>query len=513
MCCCSASSKAFLQDRFFPRSFAVRSLISAVLEVQPKAELYERMLNHLCLKTTECDIVTMQMYHMMQEKKEWHAARKMSIGFALRAKVVAERKIVYNQENLAATHARREETNQTQTYTNLVNKVMPNIPLTGFAAYKSQARSQATIAEEFRKGFKGVSFCENCKLYIRHNVMKPHKCKRKGASGAGGRSQAKLYEKWKVDSDSVNECVVCGMYYLKTHKKCANAKSKAKLSAAEKRLIDERQDQDVGGTQPQEESRLGVPGGKGKRIIISAKNDREKRDEDEDEDEEELEEDEDEESDVGSDSSASYTPRIQAVQKAQAEKTTVNVSKVVATQSNLAGKSKKSEDQMLAVELTMRKAAEERARKAKAAEWVANLPPRVDHPDARGEEMYDEADLEALRFEKEIGRRDPFTTETESQRLSRDPMITEDWDSIIVNNCWVRSGVVDRVVSHINSTCRNKEILVTNVALEFALFPDISDTKTLQLFLAKNDPAEKAAIWKQVRILKDFHILIMFNVL
>ena len=193
------------------------------------------------------------------------------------------------------------------------------------------------------------------------------------------------------------ECII-----LKTHKKCANAKSKAKLSAAEKRLIDERQDQDVGGTQPQEESRLGVPGGKGKRIIISAKNDREKRDEDEDEDEEELEEDEDEESDVGSDSSASYTPRIQAVQKAQAEKTTVNVSKVVATQSNLAGKSKKSEDQMLAVELTMRKAAEERARKAKAAEWVANLPPRVDHPDARGEEMYDEADLEALRFEKKL---------------------------------------------------------------------------------------------------------------
>ena len=479
-----------------------------MLEVQPKAELYERMLNHLCLKTTECDIVTMQMYHMMQEKKEWHAARKVSIGFALRAKVVAERKIVYNQENLAATHARREETNQTQTYTKLVNKVMPNIPLTGFAAYKSQARSQATIAEECRKGFKGVSFCENCQLYIRHNVMKPHKCKRKGVNGAGGRSQAKLYEKWKVDSDSVKECVVCGMYYMKTHKKCANAKSKAKLSAAEKRVIDERQDQDAGGTQPQEESSLGLPGGKSKRMMVSAKN--EKRDEDEEEDEEELpmEEEEDEGGDVGSDSSASYTPRNQAVQKAQAKRTTVNVIKVVATQNNSAGNSKKSEDQKLAAEVTTRKAAEERARKAKAAEWEANLPPRVDHPDARGEEMYDEADLQALRFEKEIGRRDPFTTETESQRLSRDPMITEDWDSIIGNNCWVRSGVVDRVVSLINSTFHNKEILVTNVALEFALFPDISDAKSLHLFLAKNDPTEKAAIWKQVR--KELHILIMF---
>ncbi len=49
--------------------------------------------------------------------------------------------------------------------------------------------------------------------------------------------------------------------------------------------------------------------------------------------------------------------------------------------------------------------------------------------------MYDEADLEALKSGKEIGRQDPFTTETESQRLSRDPMILEDWESIIGNNC------------------------------------------------------------------------------
>jgi hypothetical protein len=113
--------------------------------VQSKAELYERILNHLQLRVGEGDIVTMQLFHMMQEKKEWHASRKVSIGFVLRSKVVAERKILYNQENLAASHARREETNQIETYTKLVNKVMPLVPLTGFAAYKSQARSQANI--------------------------------------------------------------------------------------------------------------------------------------------------------------------------------------------------------------------------------------------------------------------------------------------------------------------------------------------------------------------------------
>lgn len=503
----------FSKDRFFPRSFAVRSLMSAVLEVQPKAELYERILHHLGLKVTDCDIVTMQMYHMMQEKKEWHAARKVSIGFALRAKILAERKIVYNQENLAATHARREETNQTQTYTKLVNKVMPNIPLTGFAAYKSQMRSQATIAEEFRKGFKGVSFCANCNVYTRENVMKPHKCKRKAGAPGGGKSQAKLYEKWKADPDSVNECTICGMYYLKTHKKCATAKSKAKLSAAEKRQIDERQD--ASGTQPQEEksSGLSVPSlAKTSTTRVKSEKIRTGKKTEEIEEEEEWEDDEEEEmeleyddSEVDSDSSASYMPRNQAVLSTPAkvlDRQSGVVSKVDSMHSKSAGNgpdefSKKRENEK---PIPYLQAAMERARKAKAAEWEANLPPRVDHPDARGEELYDEADLEALRFEKEIGRRDPFTTETESQRLSRDPMITEDWDSIIGNNCWVRSGVVDRVVSHINSTCRNKEVLVSNVALEHALFPDISDAKTLQLFLAKNDPAEKAALWKQVRM-------------
>jgi hypothetical protein len=492
--------------------------MSAVLEVQPKAELYERIVCHLGLKVTDCDIVTMQLYHMMQEKKEWHAARKVSIGFALRAKILAERKIVYNQENLAATHARREETNQTQTYTKLVNKVMPNIPLTGFAAYKSQMRSQATIAEEFRKGFKGVSFCQKCNIYSRDSVTKPHKCKRK-AGAAGGKSQAKLYGRWKADPDSVKECMICGMYYLKTHKKCASAKSKAKLSAAEKRQIDERQDRDAGGTQPQEEKSSGLSVSslpktssathvKSEKFRTSKKTEKMDEDEEEEDDEEEEMELEEDDSDVDSDSSASYTPRNQAVLSTPAKMLDVQsggVSKVDSTHSKSAGNgrdefSKKLENEKPIPHL---QAATERERKAKAAEWEANLPPRVDHPDARGDELYDEADLEALRFEKEIGRRNPFTTETESQRLSRDPMITEDWDSIIGNNCWVRSGVVDRVVSHINSTCRNKEILVSNVALEHALFPDISDAKTLHLFLTKNDPSEKAALWKQVRISRD----------
>jgi hypothetical protein len=311
------------KDRFFPRSFAVRSLISAVLEVQPKAELYERVLNHFSLKITDCDIVAMQMYHMMQEKKEWHAARKVSIGFALRAKVVAERKILYNQENLAATHARREETNQTQTYTKLVNKIMPNIPLTGFAAYKSRARSQATIAEEYRKGFEGVSFCESCNLYSRDNVMKPHKCKKKSGSGGGGKSQPKLYEKWKADSDSVKECSICGLYYLKTHKKCATSRSKAKLSAADKRQIDERQERDAGGTQPQEESSPALPARKGKRIKISKKIEEIEDDEEEElelKNEEDEEEDEEEEFDVDSDSSASYTPWVTLFRKLRQKK-------------------------------------------------------------------------------------------------------------------------------------------------------------------------------------------------
>jgi len=129
---------------------------------------------------------------------------------------------------------------------------MPTVPLTGFAAYKSQAGSQATIAEEFRKGFKGVSFCDKCNIYSRDNVMKPHKCKKMG--GVAGSGQAKLYQKWKIDSESVKECTLCGIYYVKNHKKCAGTKSKARLSTADKKLIDEKED--GGGTQPQEKDSI-----------------------------------------------------------------------------------------------------------------------------------------------------------------------------------------------------------------------------------------------------------------
>ncbi len=49
---------------------------------------------------------------------------------------------------------------------------------------------------------------------------------------------------------------------------------------------------------------------------------------------------------------------------------------------------------------------------------------------------------------------------------------------------------------------QNKEILVSKVALEHALFPDVSAVTNFKLFLTKNDAAEKAALWKQVRSLE-----------
>ncbi len=198
------------------------------------------------------------------------------------------------------------------------------------------------------------------------------------------------------------------MYYLKTHKKCATAKSKAKLSAAEKRLIDERQD--AGGTQPQEETAgLPVPSlrktgnhvngkkiSRGKKIdAVNEENEEEDEEEDEDEGEceEELEMEEDQEGDyIESDSSASYTPRNQVIVSMPAKKKNVavlmdGVNRVVMTQrknsKNTQDKFAKKYENDELIRFNM----EETERKVRAAKWEANLPPRMDHPDARGEDV------------------------------------------------------------------------------------------------------------------------------
>jgi hypothetical protein len=207
------------------------------------------------------------------------------------------------------------------------------------------------------------------------------------------------------------------MYYLKTHKKCASAKSKAKLSAAEKRQIDERQERDAGGTQLQEERSLGLSVPllaktsttrvKSEKVRTSKKTEEIEEEEEREDDEEEEMELEDDDSDVDSDLSASYTPRNQALLCTPAkvlDGQSGGVSKVDSTHSKSAGNgrdefSKKLENEKPIPHLQV---ATERERKAKAAEWEANLPPRVDHPDARGEELYDEADLEALRLRKKL---------------------------------------------------------------------------------------------------------------
>jgi hypothetical protein len=456
--------------------------------VQSKAELYERILNHLQLRVGEGDIVTMQLFHMMQEKKEWHASRKVSIGFVLRSKVVAERKILYNQENLAASHARREETNQIETYTKLVNKVMPLVPLTGFAAYKSQARSQATLAEEFRKGFKSVSFCKNCNMYSRDNSKKPHKCKKSETGGGATRSQPKLYAKWKSDPTSVNECVTCGIYYLKAHKKCASAKSKARLSQAQKRMIDEK---NVGGTQSQEEPQKASTARERKKAPQSKRNESDGEQEEKEEDFDEKDDEEGDEEQVrlnyDSDSSGSYTPA----------RSVAPIDKLASLP--FLGKRNASydvEDEI--AEQIGRAEADEAARVADAERWEANLPPREDHPDAHPEMMYNDQDLHDLKFEKEVARRGPFNNRTEQDRLARDPMAEEDWISIRGNNEWIRSGIVERVVSHINSTSKDESVFVTNVALEHSLFPEKLSKGQLLAFLKQNDPAKCGTIWREV---------------
>lgn len=98
-------------------------------------------------------------------------------------------------------------------------------------------------------------------------------------------------------------------------------------------------------------------------------------------------------------------------------------------------------------------------------------------------------------FQKEADRAGPFNSETEKERLGRDPLTDEDWESICKNNTWVRSGVVDRMVSFFNMNVNNAKVLITNIALEHALFPSVDEVIDLKTFLERNDPAKMGAMW------------------
>ena len=111
-------------------------------------------------------------------------------------------------------------------------------------------------------------------------------------------------------------------------------------------------------------------------------------------------------------------------------------------------------------------------------------------------------------FQKEVSRAGPFSAETEKDRLARDPLTEEDWGSIRTSNTWVRSGVVDRMVSYFNTVMNNVTVLVTNIVLENTLFPSVSEVNNLKAFLERNDPAKIGALWRQ-RWTSDLEYLLM----
>jgi hypothetical protein len=99
-------------------------------------------------------------------------------------------------------------------------------------------------------------------------------------------------------------------------------------------------------------------------------------------------------------------------------------------------------------------------------------------------------------FEAERGNTEPFSTETERARLARLPLTKEDCRSIMTKNAWVRSGVVDHMVSLFNvANARNGTVLVTNIGLEHALFPNAKEVTDLKAFLEQNDPTTMGARW------------------
>jgi hypothetical protein len=103
-------------------------------------------------------------------------------------------------------------------------------------------------------------------------------------------------------------------------------------------------------------------------------------------------------------------------------------------------------------------------------------------------------------FQKEVGRAGPFNSQTENERLARDPLAAEDWQSISENK-WVRSGVIDRMVSHFNMASDNSTVLVTNIALEHALFPNAKEILDVKAFVEQNDPTKIGVAWHEVMFL------------
>ncbi len=92
----------------------------------------------------------------------------------------------------------------------------------------------------------------------------------------------------------------------------------------------------------------------------------------------------------------------------------------------------------------------------------------------------------------------PFSTETETARLARLPLTNEDCRSIMKKDTWVRSGVVDHMVSLFNvANTSNGTVLVTNIGLEHALFPYTREVTDMKAFLGQNDPTKMGARWRQ----------------
>jgi hypothetical protein len=92
----------------------------------------------------------------------------------------------------------------------------------------------------------------------------------------------------------------------------------------------------------------------------------------------------------------------------------------------------------------------------------------------------------------------PFNTETEKARLARLPLTKEDWRSIMKEDTWVRSGIVDHMVSLSNvANASNGTVLVTSIGLEHALFPNAKEVTDLKAFLEQNDPTKIGARWRQ----------------
>jgi hypothetical protein len=64
------------KDKVFLRTYQVRSLLSAMLEIFARAQLYEMILAHLNLPLDDSDLTVLQVFHSVDSKKEYHSDRK-----------------------------------------------------------------------------------------------------------------------------------------------------------------------------------------------------------------------------------------------------------------------------------------------------------------------------------------------------------------------------------------------------------------------------------------------------